>query len=142
MFLATLRRRLADSVDGKLAKAVTSIHVMKCKGKPRNLDGEFYEKKLPQLYESQPMLAKPDFDKMKAALIECVMKELSTIPAENCRPRCRASCPRCGSMCYHAKGHSAAKHDTVPQPSGLNGDSWSVNSTLVEKSCLRLVETP
>ncbi|KAI5078114.1 hypothetical protein GOP47_0007938, partial [Adiantum capillus-veneris] len=140
VFLAALRRRLDACVDGKLANAVTNIHV-KREDKSRNLDREFYEKKLPELCKNLQRMTMPVFNQMLPDLIKAVMQEMSSVPDENCRPRCEARCPACGSICYHAKGHSAAKHNTIHQPAGLAGHKWFRKIALVERSCLQCLET-
>ena len=58
---------------------------------------------------------------------------------EVARPRCKAYCPICGSLCIHPANHdtSKIKHDTYHQPAGLNGfrfaDSKS-NSEIVRNT--------
>lgn len=141
-FLINLKRSLTDLVDGKLADAVvTSLHVIKSpKDKDEKLDPEFYEKKLPGLCGSVESMAMPDFGQIRDALIKDVMEEMSSNPDENCRPRCEASCPMCESICYLAKGHSVAKHDTIHQPGGLGGVRVHGCDTLDGESCLQRVE--
>ena len=45
------------------------------------------------------------------------------------RPRCRAACPHCHSLCIHPANHDtlAVKHDTHHQPEGLVGLRWASN---------------
>jgi len=63
---------------------------------------------------------------------------------EVARPRCRAFCPLCRSLCIHPANHDTAtvKHDTFHQPQGLTGGRWSLEvrreelrGTLCHQTC-------
>ncbi|MCO5598361.1 hypothetical protein L7F22_052456 [Adiantum nelumboides] len=67
------RRQLDACVDGKLANTVANIHV-RSEDKSRHLDGEFFEKKLPELCGCFERMAKLEFEKMLMGLVKEVMK--------------------------------------------------------------------
>ena len=59
------------------------------------------------------------------------------------RPRCKATCPQCGSLCIHPAGHQTLviKHDTYHQPAGIAGVCWhseiknKISDSLCQETC-------
>ena len=64
------------------------------------------------------------------------------------RPRCKVTCPQCGSLCIHPAGHQTlvVKHDTYHQPGGITGVCWrseiknKLSGTLCQETCSMQLE--
>ena len=81
----------------------------------------------------------------KTELSKQVLLHMRNVRREEvARPRCRAFCPLCRSLCIHPASHDTAtvKHDTFHQPQGLTGGRWSceirreeLRGTLCHQTC-------
>lgn len=88
----------------------------------------------------RPLTEQKDFAKyLSTKVVECMKRQNDGAS----RPRCDASCPWCGSQCFDSDNHDTELklHDTIHQPSGLNGVHFTNSLILRELACSKYQDT-
>lgn len=136
-FIQGLKHNLANDVKSpELAKSISLVHNSEVYSKTEEvIDFEKVAKTVCAGVEGvQINLTSCEIDE----LVDMVKERMINCASEVAKQRCEETCPHCQLTCIHPKGHYA-NHNTLHQPAGLAGTTYTQSGELVHRTCSQSV---